>query len=250
MAGTACLQYEHTLPGTFVKRLNRFAAQVLVEGKTETVHVKNTGRLQELLVPGADVTLQKAANPARATAFDLISVWKQGLDWVNIDSLAPNLLMKRFLESQNYDRVKPEYRFGDSRFDFYMEKQGRKYLREVKGCTLALDLEAGTGLFPDAPTERGVKHLHELAEAQKAGYLCSVCFVIQMNGIHTVLPNDVTQPAFGMALEAAAHAGVEVLCCPCRVEADRIWIIGESRHPRKRLNLPKESRRNPHDGLQ
>ena len=92
---------------------------------------------------------------------------------------------------------------------------------------MALDLRAGTGLFPDAPTERGVKHLHELAEAQKAGYLCSVCFVIQMNGIHTVLPNDVTQPAFGMALEAAARAGVEVLCCPCRVEADHIWIIGE-----------------------
>ena len=225
---TAGIRYEDTVPGIFGRRLNRFVAEVSIEGKTERVHVKNTGRLKELLVPGAQVTLQKAQVPGRKTAYDLISVYRQGLGWVNIDSLVPNALMKQYLFSRDYDLVKPEYTYGDSRFDFYMERQGEKYLMEVKGCTLAADQEQGTGLFPDAPTERGVKHLEELAAAEKKGYHCAIAFVIQMNGIRRVLPNDETHPEFGQALLRAAAAGVKVLFFECHAEADSIRIIGVS----------------------
>ena len=209
-----------------MRRINRFVAEVLIDGNPEQVHVKNTGRLQELLLPNAKVTLQRADNPDRSTAYDLISVYKPRLKWVNIDSLAPNELMKQQLMSMNYDVVRPEYTFGDSRFDFYMEREGEKYLTEVKGCTLAADLKRGIGLFPDAPTERGVKHLDELASAAKEGYHCQIAFVIQMNGIHMVFPNDDTQPDFGQALVRAAKAGVQVVYYSCHVEADSIKITG------------------------
>ena len=209
-----------------MRRINRFVAEVLIDGNPEQVHVKNTGRLQELLLPNAKVTLQRADNPDRSTAYDLISVYKPRLKWVNIDSLAPNELMKQQLMSLNYDVVRPEYTFGDSRFDFYMEREGEKYLTEVKGCTLAADLKRGIGLFPDAPTERGVKHLDELASAAKEGYHCQIAFVIQMNGIHMVFPNDDTQPDFGQALVRAAKAGVQVVYYSCHVEADSIKITG------------------------
>ena len=212
------IKYENTVPGTFVRRINRFVAEVMIDGKTERVHVKNTGRLRELLLPGAKVTLQKASDPGRKTAYDLISVYKEG---------------KQYLMSLDYDVVNPEYTFGDSRFDFYMERQGEKYLTEVKGCTLAADLERGTGLFPDAPTERGVKHLDELAAAAKKGYHCQAAFVIQMNGIHTVLPNDDTHPEFGQALRRAAKAGVQVAFYECHVEADSIKITGINDNPKE-----------------
>ena len=209
-----------------MRRINRFVAEVVIDGNPEQVHVKNTGRLQELLLPNAKVTLQRTDNPDRSTAYDLISVYKPRLKWVNIDSLAPNELMKQQLMSMNYDVVRPEYTFGDSRFDFYMEREGEKYLTEVKGCTLAADLKRGIGLFPDAPTERGVKHLDELASAAKEGYHCQIAFVIQMNGIHMVFPNDDTQPEFGQALVRAAKAGVQVVYYSCHVEADSIKITG------------------------
>ena len=209
-----------------MRRINRFVAEVLIDGNPEQIHVKNTGRLQELLLPNAKVTLQRTDNPDRSTAYDLISVYKPRLKWVNIDSLAPNELMKQQLMSLNYDVVRPEYTFGDSRFDFYMEREGEKYLTEVKGCTLAADLKRGIGLFPDAPTERGVKHLEELAAAAKEGYHCQIVFVIQMNGIHMVFPNDDTQPEFGQALVRAAKAGVQVVYYSCHVEADSIKITG------------------------
>lgn len=218
------IHYRDTFPGVFVRRVNRFVAEVLIDGKVTPVHVKNTGRLRELLVPEARVTLQRAPGPERKTAYDLISVFKPGLGWVNIDSLAPNELMKQYLMSLHYDVVRPEYTFGDSRFDFYMESRGTKYLTEVKGCTLAADRKRGIGLFPDAPTERGLKHLKELAAAAGEGYHCQIAFVIQMNGIRRVLPNDDTQPAFGQALEMAAKAGVQVVSYGCRVEADSIRI--------------------------
>ena len=218
------IQYENTVPAIFVRRVNRFVAEVLIDGNTEQVHVKNTGRLQELLVPKAKVTLQKVSDPNRKTAYDLISVYKPKLKWVNIDSLAPNKLMKQQLMSLNYDVVKPEYAYGDSRMDFYMESKGEKFLTEVKGCTLAADLKRGIGLFPDAPTQRGVKHLEELAAAAKEGYHCQIAFVIQMNGIHMVFPNDDTQPEFRQALVRAAKAGVEVVYYGCHVEADSIKI--------------------------
>ncbi len=218
--------YENTVPGIFVRRVNRFVTEVLIDGNIEQVHVKNTGRLKELLVPKANVTLQKASDPNRKTAYDLISVYKPGLKWVNIDSLAPNELMKQQLMSLDYDVVKPEYTYGDSRFDFFMERKGEKYLTEVKGCTLAADLKRGIGLFPDAPTLRGVKHLEELAVAAREGYHCQIAFVIQMNGIHIVLPNDDTQPEFGQAMVRAVRAGVQVAYYECQVEADRIMITG------------------------
>lgn len=218
------IRYEDTVPGRFLRRQNRFTAQVLIGDREEKVHVKNTGRLQELLLPEASVMLQRAKDPGRKTAYDLISVWKAGLGWVNIDSLVPNKLMKEYLLGLGYDLVKAEHSYGDSRFDFYMERQGKRYLTEVKGCTLAADLSQGTGLFPDAPTERGVRHLEELARAAGEGYACQIAFVIQMNGIGRVLPNDQTQPAFRQALEKAAKAGVRVLCYRCRVEADSIEI--------------------------
>ena len=220
------IQYENTVPATFVRRINRFVAEVLIDGKPEQVHVKNTGRLQELLLPNAKVTLQRADNPERSTAYDLISVYKPRLKWVNIDSLAPNELMKQQLMGLGYDVIKPEYTFGGSRFDFYMERDGEKYLTEVKGCTLAADLKRGIGLFPDAPTERGVKHLDELAAAVSEGYHCQIAFVIQMNGIHMVFPNDDTQPEFGQAMVRAAKAGVQVAYYGCHVEADSIKITG------------------------
>ena len=222
----AIIQYDNTVPAIFVRRVNRFVAEVMIDGDIEKVHVKNTGRLKELLMPKAKVILQRAADPNRKTAYDLISVYKPGLKWVNIDSLAPNELMKQYIMSLDYDVVKPEYTFGDSRFDFYMERRGEKYLTEVKGCTLAADTARGIGLFPDAPTERGVKHLDELAAAAKERYHCQIAFVIQMNGIHMVFPNNDTQPEFGQALARAAKAGVQVACYGCHVEADSIKITG------------------------
>ncbi len=222
----SCVQYENTVPGEFVRRVNRFVAEVLIDGKPEQVHVKNTGRLQELLRPKAKVTLQRALDPNRKTAYDMISVYKPGLKWVNIDSLAPNELMKQELMRLNYDVVKPEYTYGASRFDFYMKSRGEKYLTEVKGCTLAADVRQGIGLFPDAPTQRGIKHLEELATAAKEGYHCQIAFVIQMNGIHMVFPNNETQPEFGQALVRAAKAGVQVVYYGCHVEADCIKITG------------------------
>lgn len=222
----AMLRYENTVPGIFVRRVNRFVAEVLIDGKAEQVHVKNTGRLKELLRPEAKVTLQRAADPNRKTAYDLISVYKPGLKWVNIDSLAPNALMKQYLTGRDFDVVKPEFTYGDSRFDFYMERRGEKYLTEVKGCTLAADLKRGIGLFPDAPTQRGVKHLEELAAAAGEGYHCQIAFVIQMNRIRTVFPNVETQPEFGQALVRAARSGVQVVCYRCHVDADSMKITG------------------------
>ncbi len=217
--------YENTVQGTFIRRINRFTAEVLIDGQAEVIHVKNTGRLQELLLPQAKVTLQRASDPHRKTAYDLISVYEPKLKWVNIDSLAPNALMKQELMSLDYDLVKPEYAYGDSRIDFYMERGGEKFLIEVKGCTLASGSDPGVGLFPDAPTERGVKHLHELTKAAKEGCHCSIAFVIQMNGIHRVLPNVETQPEFKTALVNAAKSGVQVVCYGCHVEADSIKLI-------------------------
>ena len=143
------IQYQNTVSGVFIRRINRFVAEVLIEGKPERVHVKNTGRLKELLIPEAEVTLQRVDSSVRRTGYDLISVYRPGLRWVNVDSLAPNELMKQLLMSLDYDVVRPEFTYGNSRFDFYMERDAEKYLTEVKGCTLANDLKQGIGLFPD-----------------------------------------------------------------------------------------------------
>lgn len=216
------MHYENIIHGEFVSRPNRFIAKVIVEGKEETVHVKNTGRCKELLLPGADVILEISDNLNRKTKYDLISVYKEGLGLVNIDSQAPNKVVKEWLERQGYDTIKPEYTYGNSRLDFYMEKAGEKYLLEVKGCTLEID---GVGYFPDAPTERGVKHLRELTKAAGEGYHAMAVFVIQMEGVQEVRPNVATHEEFGVALKEAQEAGVEVLPLCCKVTEDELWIL-------------------------
>ena len=216
------MHYENIIHGEFVSRPNRFIAKVIVEGKEETVHVKNTGRCKELLLPGADVILEISDNLNRKTKYDLSSVYKEGLGLVNIDSQAPNKVVKEWLERQGYDTIKPEYTYGNSRLDFYMEKAGEKYLLEVKGCTLEID---GVGYFPDAPTERGVKHLRELAKAAGEGYHAMAVFVIQMEGVQEVRPNVATHEEFGVALKEAQEAGVEVLPLCCKVTEDELWIL-------------------------
>ena len=218
----------------FLRRKNRFVADVMLpEAGEVAVHVKNTGRLRELLLPGARVILAKADNPARKTPYDLIGVYRKEKDGTerlfNIDSQAPNAVVREWLEGQEFDLVRPEYTWGNSRMDFYMEKQNgtkspERYLMEVKGCTLDRD---GIGYFPDAPTERGVKHLHELAKASAAGYHAFLAFVIQMEGGLEVRPNTETHPEFAEALQAAEQAGVQVLHLRTIVRPDSLEVRAE-----------------------
>lgn len=180
-----------------------------------------------MLLPDAQVILEISDNLNRKTKYDLIGVYKENLGWVNIDSQAPNKVVKEWLEKQGYTYIKPEYTYGASRIDFYMERDGQRYLMEVKGCTLEID---GIGYFPDAPTERGVKHLRELAGAAQEGFQCYVAFVVQMEGVNEVRANVETHKEFGEALDAARAAGVKVLCLGCRVteetlEVDRALIL-------------------------
>ena len=218
------MKYRNIIHGKFASRPNRFIAKVWVEGKLETVHVKNTGRCKELLLPDSDVILDVSDNPDRKTKYDLIGVYKEKLGWVNIDSQAPNKVVKEWLERKDYTMIKPEYTYGDSRIDFYMEKGEQKFLMEVKGCTLVID---GIGYFPDAPTERGVKHLRELTKAVKDGYQCYVAFVVQMEGINEVRANVATHKEFGQALEEAKAAGVKVFCLGCTVTEDTLEVDRE-----------------------
>ena len=245
------MHYHHITTATFVSRPNRFIAQVrLFDDSEETVHVKNTGRCRELLIPGCTVYLEKSENPNRKTLYDLVAVEKrydQVSNWqnypsafrqqmkngmeksllFNIDSQAPNKVVLEWLQSQGYSKIKSEYTFGNSRVDFYLEKtdattgKTKKILMEVKGCTLEVD---GLGYFPDAPTERGVKHLNELAAAVSKGYKAILAFVIQMEGVEKVLPNKKTHPEFAAALENAQNAGVEVWFLPCKVQPDNLYI--------------------------
>lgn len=216
------MNYRNIIEGKFIDRPNRFVAHVEIAGKAETVHVKNTGRCRELLLPGAAVQLEVADNPARKTLYDLVAVYKESLGWVNIDSQAPNKVVREWLERQGYDVIRPEYTYGASRLDFYMERNDQKYLMEVKGCTLEID---GIGYFPDAPTIRGVKHLRELIRAQKEGYHCIAAFVIQMEGIREVRPNSSTHPEFAQVWEDAREAGVTMLALLCRVGKGSLEIV-------------------------
>ena len=216
------MRYDNILPGRFVERRNRFAATVEIEGVRHTAHVKNTGRCRELLVPGAEVWLVRTPAPGRKTEFDLVVVRKDSGVLFNIDSQAPNRVVREWLEGQGFDRIRPEYRFGQSRIDFYMERGGERWLLEVKGCTLERD---GIGFFPDAPTERGARHLRELAAAASEGCRAAVVFVMQAQSMRTVLPNRETDPAFADALEDAEKAGVRILSLSCRAEPDRLEIV-------------------------
>lgn len=214
------MKYDHMVRGIFVDRPNRFIAHVDVKGERRTVHVKNTGRCAELLRPGAEVFLQFCGKPERKTKYDLISVYKPGLGLVNMDSSAPNRVMAEyFLSEEEITYIKPEFTFGDSRMDFYFEKSGKKCLMEVKGVTLERE---GIAYFPDAPTQRGVKHIRELMSAVEQGYECWLTFVVQMPGIRKVRPNDATHPQFGEALREAAVAGVHVAVMECEVAPDSL----------------------------
>ena len=222
------MHYPNITHATFISRPNRFIAYVEINGRKETVHVKNTGRCKELLIPGCTVYLTASDNPARKTKYDLVSVVKGNGLLINIDSQAPNKVALEYLHTQNYDVIIPEYTFGNSRIDFYMERHSagktEKYLMEVKGCTLE---RSGIGYFPDAPTERGVRHLHELIKAKREGYHAVLVFVIQMDGIREVHANVETHPEFGAALEEAKRAGVEVQFIQCHVEPDRLEVLSD-----------------------
>ena len=212
------MQYRGTiLSAEFLRRPNRFIAVCRLDGEEVTVHVKNTGRCKELLVPGAAVLLEQSGNPARKTAYDLVSVWK-GERLINMDANAPNAIAAEWIKSGGLGFVptllRPETVCGDSRFDFYLEHDGRPAYAEVKGVTLE---EAGVVRFPDAPTERGVKHLYGLAALARQGIEAYVIFIVQMQDVQYLEPNAATHPAFAEALRNAAEAGVRVLAVDCTV---------------------------------
>ncbi len=214
------MRYSNVIPATFIDRPNRFIAHVAINGLVETVHVKNTGRCRELLLPGARVWLSGSANPARKTAYDLIAVEKSSGLLVNIDSQAPNTVAREWLDTRSFDLIRPEFRCGQSRLDFMMVRGDERFLMEVKGCTLERE---GIGYFPDAPTARGTRHLQELANA--VGYHPILLFVIQMDGVTEVRGNQETDPAFCRALSDAEKAGVQLICLPCHVEPDSLSFL-------------------------
>lgn len=218
------MKYQNIIEGTFLERPNRFIAYVEIEGKKETVHVKNTGRCAELLIPGRTLYLQESENPSRKTKYDLIAVEK-GNRLINMDSQIPNKVVQEWLEAGNLleeiVQIRPEYTYGNSRIDLYVETKEKKVLIEVKGVTLEED---GVVKFPDAPSERAVKHVKELQKAVKEGYETYVFFVIQMRGIRYFTPNIITHPEFAEALACARKAGVRVVAYDCDVTKDSIQI--------------------------
>lgn len=223
------MRYKNIVEGRFLSRPNRFIAKVLIDGKEETVHVKNTGRCKELLTENATVFLEKSDNPARKTAFDLVSVIKNGR-LINMDSSAPNTAVGEFICGgklfSDIEFLKAEYTFGKSRFDFYGRHGEKEFFAEVKGVTLE---ENGVVRFPDAPTERGVKHLLELENAVKSGYEAYVIFVVQMKDVLYFEPNYNTHKEFGEALKKAQKNGVKVLCYDCEVTPNSMTLRKEVR---------------------
>lgn len=217
------MRYDDMTPGIFLARPNRFIAHVDIGGETQVVHVKNTGRCRELLVPGCRVWCQESRNPARKTKFDLIAVEK-GNRLINMDSQAPNAAAKEWLLSGGLGKLedlRAETVRGDSRFDFSFTKDGKQCFLEVKGVTLE---ENGVCAFPDAPTQRGVKHLRGLTALAREGIGAYVLFVIQMADVACLHPNDATDPDFGQALREAAQAGVQVLAMDCTVTPESMTI--------------------------
>ena len=223
------MQYQNITQAVFIDRPNRFIAHAEVNGTVETVHVKNTGRCRELLIPGAEIWLTEPGTPGRKTRYDLIAVRKDNGLLINIDSQAPNKVVSEWLNTQGFTKVVPEYTYSNSRIDFYMEHSfantTEKYLMEVKGCTLERD---GIGYFPDSPTQRGTKHLHELIKAVHEGHHAYAAFVIQMDNITEVRPNTETDPDFAAAFEEAKRSGVHILFLHCHVEPDSLTIISKT----------------------
>ena len=222
------MRYLNLTKAIFRERPNRFTAKVEMNGKEETAHIKNTGRLRELLVPGTEVLLQHAENPNRKTQYDLIMVWSQQYQWVNIDSTAPNVIVHRWFIDKSANSVKPEYPYGDSRLDFYVKYKERRIMAEVKGCTLA---ENGIGLFPDAPTERGSRHLEELIKAKKEGYEAFLIFVVMLDGVYCVRANEQTDQQFSFMMRQAAEQDVNVICLTCRSDEKGTYITKETGVP-------------------
>lgn len=226
------MKYENIIKGRFIECPNRFIAKVEIDGVTETVHVKNTGRCKELLVQGCIVYLEKSGNPLRKTKYDLVAVEKQREGkpnlMVNMDSQIPNAAAEEWLRKGNIFSenavIRREMKYGASRFDFYIEDGDRKAFLEVKGVTLEND---GVASFPDAPTERGIKHINELVKCMADGYEAYILFVIQMKEISLFTPNYKTHPEFGGALCEAERAGVEIIAVDCNVTAESIEIDSE-----------------------
>lgn len=216
--------YQNVVEGIFLSRPNRFIAYVEVNGTEEKCHVKNTGRCKELLIPGSVVYLEVSDNPQRKTKFSLIAVRKGNL-LINMDSQAPNKVVHEWIASGKFlpgvTLIRPESKFRDSRFDFYVEAEGKRHFIEVKGVTLE---EQGEVSFPDAPTERGCKHLHELVLAQKEGFCSHVIFVVQMEEACCFRPNEQNDPAFAQALRAAVESGVDVKVLTCKVTPNSLKI--------------------------
>ena len=217
------MRYENMTPGIFLSRPNRFIAHIEIDGAVDICHVKNTGRCRELLVPGCTVWCQRSDNPKRKTKLDLIAV-RKGDRLINMDSQAPNKAAGEWLADRGLGEIselRPEVRHGDSRYDFSFLKDGKRCFLEVKGCTLEED---GVCAFPDAPTERGAKHICGLTEAARAGYGAYILFVIQMSDVKYIRPHDETDPAFGAALREAAQNGVQVLAMDCAITPDTMDI--------------------------
>ena len=217
------MRYEHMTPGVFRARPNRFIAHIEIDGAVEICHVKNTGRCRELLVPGCTVWCQRSDNPNRKTKFDLIAVQK-GDRLINMDSQAPNKAAGEWLAGGGLGEItdlRPEVKHGDSRYDFSFVKDGRRCFLEVKGCTLEQD---GVCAFPDAPTERGAKHIRGLTAAAGEGYGAYILFVIQMSDVKYIRPHDETDPEFGRALREAAKNGVTVLAMDCAITPETMDI--------------------------
>ena len=218
------MRYSKVTEGTFLNRPNRFIAEVEIGGELERVHVKNTGRCRELLVPGCRCYLSDSENPQRKTRYDLIAVQKGEL-LINMDSQVVNSLVEEYLKKgtlfSKEALIRREVTYGNSRFDFYIEDGSRKIFLEVKGVTLENE---GIASFPDAPTERGVKHLKELIAALKEGFETYVFFVIQMKSVKLFTPNDVTHPAFGETLRRASKEGVKIIAMDCMVTPDSLYI--------------------------
>ena len=217
------MKYENMVPGKFLCRPNRFVAHVQIDGNVQIVHVKNTGRCRELLPEGVQVWCEKNDAPNRKTKYDLICVQK-GDRLINMDSQAPNAAAGEWLRGgglPDVHQVRSEVKFANSRFDFAFQKEGKPCFMEVKGVTLEND---GICAFPDAPTLRGAKHLRELIQAAQAGYGAYVLFVIQMENVQCLRPNDATDPEFGEALRQAERAGVRLLAMDCRVTPDSMTL--------------------------
>ena len=221
------MKYSDVYIGTFISRPNRFIAHVLLDGENAVCHVKNTGRCRELLIPGAKVVLARAQNPERKTKYDLVAVWK-GDTLINMDSQAPNIAFGEWARATGFPEgltvLKAETTRGDSRFDFYYNSRNGEGFIEVKGVTLE---DNGVVRFPDAPTQRGAKHLRGLMDCVREGFGAYAVFVVQMRGMKYFMPNEATDPAFAAALREAADEGVNIIALECTVTPESMKITGE-----------------------